>query len=251
MTKDKETEKQNKPFYHGHRQRLRTRYMESGIDALLEHEILEFILFHSIPRIDTKPIAHKLIDRFGSLKNVLCASGESLKEAGLSEVSVAHIRLLLDVNKWVRRNGFVGKKLCDYNETGLLLVSEFDDDKEEKLVALMLDGKDEVIELKTICEGSFRATTVNMKYLVKSCLDRNVAKVVIAHNHPSGDIRPSADDHVTTASIENYLSGVGIELVEHYIIADGTYFGIKRNGEEARRGIEQQYRRNFGFYDEK
>lgn len=240
----------NKPFYSGHRKRLRTRYMENGIDSLMEHEILEFILFHSIPRVDTKPISHKLIDRFGSLKNVLCASGESLKEAGLSDISVAHIRLFNDMNNWLRRNGVVGKKLCDYNETGLLMVNEFDNCNTEKLIALMLDSKDEVIELKTICEGSFRGTSVNMKCLVKSCLDRNAAKVVIAHNHPSGDIRPSAEDHVTTSSVENYLSGVGIELVEHYIVADGTYFGIKRNGEDARRGIEEHYRRNFGFYDE-
>ena len=245
-----EKEKQDKPFYHGHRQRLRARYMENGIDALLEHEILEFILFHSMPRIDTKPVAHRLIDSFGSLKNVLCASRESLKEAGLSDVSIAHIMLFNDMNGWLRRNGVVGKKLDDYNEMGILMVNEFDDSNVEKLVVLMLDGKDEVIELKTICEGSFRSTSVNMKHLVKSCLDRNAAKVAIAHNHPSGDIRPSAEDHVTTSSVENYLSGVGIELIEHFIVADGTYFGIKRSGEEARRGIEEHYRRNFGFRNE-
>ena len=89
-----------------------------------------------------------------------------------------------------------------------------------------------------------------MRNLVQSCLDRNAAKVIIAHNHPSGDIRPSAEDHVTTASIESYLSGVDIELVEHYIVADGTYFGIKRNSEEARRGFKEQYRQHFSFDDE-
>lgn len=242
--------KENKPYYYGHRQRLRERYLEGGIDALLEHEILELLLFYSIPRIDTKPIAHRLIDTYGSLKNVLGASSESLKANGLSESSIVNIKLFNDMNRWLRRNGVVGKKFNDYNEIGLLMVNELDDSGSEKLVVLMLNGKDEVIELKTICEGSFRSTAINMKSLVKSCLDRDAEKVIIAHNHPSGDIRPSAEDHVTTASVENYLSGVGIKLIEHYIIADGTYFGIKRNGEEARRGIAEQYRRGFGFDDE-
>lgn len=243
--------KKEKPFYHGHRQRLRQRYFDGGIDALLEHEILELLLFYSIPRVDTKPIAHRLIDAYGSLKNVLSASPESLKANGLSESSVVSIKLFNDTNAWIRRNGVVGKKLSDYNEIGLLMVNELDGSSTERLVVLMLDGKDEVIELKTVCEGSFRSTKVNMRNLVQSCLDRKAVKAVIAHNHPSGDIRPSAEDHVTTAAIENYLSGVDIELVEHYIIADGTYFGIKRNSEEARRGIEEQYRHRFVFEDEK
>ena len=250
MKTEQQAKKQDTPFYYGHRQRLRTRYLENGIDSLLEHEILEFILFHSVPRVDTKPLAHKLIDDYGSLKNVLGASYESLKSSGLSDTSAALIRLFKDVNKWIFRNDVVGKKMNNYNETGLLMVNELDDSGCEKVVALLLDSKDEVIELKTVCEGSFRSTKVNVRNLVQSCLDRNAAKVIIAHNHPSGDIRPSAEDHVTTASIESYLSGVDIELVEHYIVADGTYFGIKRNSEEARRGFKEQYRQHFSFDDE-
>ena len=242
--------KKEKPFYYGHRQRLRERYLSGGIEALLEHEILELILFYSIPRVDTKPIAHRLIDTYGSLKNVLDASSKSLMSNGLSEASVVNIKLFNDMNMWLRKNGVVGKKFSDYNETGLLMVNELDGSSTERVVLLMLDGKYEVIELKTVCEGGFRSTKTNMRSIVQSCLDRNAAKAVIAHNHPSGDIRPSAEDHATTAAIENCLSDVDIELVEHYIIADGTYFGIKRNSEEARRGFREQYRRHFAFDDE-
>ena len=250
MTNDKEKTKPDKPFYHGHRQRLRDRYFENGIDSLHEHEILEMLLGYTILRADTKPLAHRLIDSFGSLESVFSASRESLKKAGLSDTTIAHIKLVTDTNKWIDRNKMVGKKCADHNETGLFMVNELDGCGTETLVALLLDSKDCVLGFKKVCEGSFRSTSVNMKNLIEACFERNAAKVILAHNHPSGDIRPSTEDHVTTTSIEGFLTGVGIELVEHYIIANGTYFGIKRNAEDARRSYEMQYKRNFGFYDE-
>ncbi len=246
-TKNNKENNKDKPFYYGHRQRLRKRFCENGIDSLLEHEILEFILFHTIPRVDTKPLAHKLIDIYGSLKNVLDASFESLLSNGLSETSAAHIKLYTELYGWLRRNNAVGKQMTDYNEIGHLLTAELDGVPSEKLLALLLDGKNNVISLQTVCEGSFRSAKINMRKLVQTCLDRGAARVVLAHNHPSGDIRPSAEDHVTTASIENYLSEVQVELVEHYIVADGTFLGIKRNSEEMRKGMETVYKRNFGF----
>lgn len=219
----------DKNFCTGHRQRLRTRYIENGIDSLLEHEILEFILFHSIPRVDTKPLAHRLIDTYGSLKNVFDASLESLKANGLSEISAAHIKLFKDTSGWIRRNEMIGKKVSDYNELGRIVANELDGDSEERLIALMLSNKNEVLELRNVSEGVFKGTKLNMRKLVQCCLDRNAVKVVIAHNHPSGDTRPSAEDNVATTAIEDYLAGVDIELVEHYIVADGSYFGIKRH----------------------
>lgn len=68
-----------------------------------------------------------------------------------------------------------------------------------------------------------------MRNIVEPCLEKKAAKAILAHNHPSGDIRPSADDYVATSAVENYLSGVGIELAEHFVVADGTFFGIKKH----------------------
>ena len=236
-----------KPYYHGHRQRLRKRFIENGIDSLLEHEILEFILFHSVPRIDTKPLAHKLIDEYGSLKNLLDASYESLRASGLSEASAAHIVLYKQLDKWICRKDTIGRQMADYNETGRLMVDELDTDITERLAALMLDSKNKVIGFCTVNEGDFRSAGINMRKLMQACLDRKAAKVVLAHNHPSGDLRPSAEDHVMTASVENSLYEIGVELVEHYIVADGTYLGIKRHSEEMRNGAESVYKRNFGY----
>lgn len=239
--------KNEKSYKTGHRQRLRQRYIENGIDSLLEHEILEYLLFHSIPRIDTKPIAHKLIDEYGSLKNVLNASFESLKSSGLSDTSAALIGMYNDIGMWLRKNDAVGMKMADYNEAGRFLTQELDGLASETFVLLMLDSKNSIIGLERICEGGFRSTKVNMKKLLTPCLDKKACKVIVAHNHPSGDIRPSAEDHATTSTIENYLSGIEIELVEHYIIADGTYLGIKRNSRDVRTGIEMEYKNKFEF----
>lgn len=250
MKNDKQNKNTDKPFYHGHRQRLRTRYIEKGIDSLLEHEILEFILFHSVPRVDTKPMAHKLLDAYGSLKNVLDASFESLKENGLSEISAAHITLFKDIHGWLGRNKIAGLELSDYNEMGRLVASELDGASSEKVVALLLDGKNNVIKLVTVCEGSFRSARVNMRKLVKECLDRKAVKVVLAHNHPSGNIRPSADDYVTTTSVENHLEGIDVELMEHFIVADGTFLGLKQNMSRARDAAELEYKKNLGMEED-
>lgn len=218
--------KEDKKYHTGHRKRLRNRYIENGIDALAEHEILELVLFYSVPRVDTKPMAHKLIDEYGSLKNVFSAPFESLRAHGLSEASAAHIKLYSDLGAWFDRNSVNGMTLCDYNESGRFMVRELDGCSSEVLAMLMLDSKNKVLGIKIVCEGGFSNTKVSMKRIVEYCLEKKAAKIILAHNHPSGDVRPSAEDYAVTKSIENYLAGIEIELVEHFVVADGTFFGI-------------------------
>lgn len=243
MTKSKE----NTPHYIGHRQRLRTRYLESGIDSLLDHEILELLLFYSIPRVDTKPIAHRLLDAYGSLSNFFNASCESLMSNGLSESSAVLVKLYFDVAGRVRLREACNRKLTDYDEIGRLMVSELDGCPTERFVMLMLDSKDEVIGLKTICEGSFRKTKANMKFLNDCIVLRQAAKVVLAHNHPSGKLEGSTEDLVTTDAIDSFLSYVDVELIEHYIVADGTYLGLKRQNAQREKERELLYRSSFGY----
>jgi len=241
------TGKENKPHYYGHRQRLRERYIENGIDSLLEHEIIEYLLFYSIPRVDTKPLAHKLLDAYGSISNLFNASYESLRSFGLSEASASLITLHTDINNWIRRKKVIGVNLESYEEMGRLMVSELDGHPTERLVMLMLDAKNNAIELKTLCEGSFKSTQLNMKALNESVVLRKAAKVVIAHNHPSGKLESSTEDLVTTDAIEGFLAYTGVELVEHYIVADGTYMGIKWQTAQREKEKELLYRSRFGL----
>ena len=239
-------ENKDKKFHEGHRSRLRSRYIDNGIDALAEHEILELILFHSIPRVDTKPLAHELIDSYGSLSNVFEASFDSLKASGLSDISAAHIKLISDVHIWIRNRGILGKRITDYDELGRIFVSELDGVENERLIALMFNVKNEIVGLKTINEGNLKCTEINLRDLVEACIGRKVVKLVIAHNHPSGNLKPSPEDYSATATIGNVLTALGIELAEHYIVADGTFLGIKKHCEDSKRFEDKGYKnRNF------
>jgi len=236
-----------KNFKTGHRKRLRERYIKNGIDSLAEHEILEFLLFHSIPRVDTKPLAYRLLETYGSVSNVISASFDSLRDFGLSEISAAHICAIKDLYNWMRRNEYKGKTMTDYLEIGRIFAEELGYDNTERLVAMLLDASDRFIALETVSQGSFRSAKANMRELNSLCVNRNAAKVIIAHNHPSGDIRPSAEDHAVNAGIESFLSQIDVELVEHYIVAGGTFMGMKRFEKDMRAGREEAFKNNYGI----
>lgn len=236
-----------KSFKTGHRHRLRERYLNGGINALAEHEILEFILFYSSPRIDTKPLAYRLLEAYGSLSNVMNASYESLRDFGLSETGAAHICMMRDVSAWTRHNEYNGKVMTDYLETGRFLVEELRGDSTERAVVILLDASDRFIALETISKGDFRSSAADMRALNSICVKRNASKVIIAHNHPSGDLRPSAEDHSVNAAMESFLSQIGVELVEHYIVASETFMGMKRYEKDMRAGREEAFRNSYGI----
>ena len=220
-----------KNYHIGHRERLKNRYAENGIDALAEHEILEMILFYSIVRVDTKPLAHRLIDKFGSLENVLCASVEALMDEGLTRNSAIHLRLFYDVSSRLVRESFVSGKVLKFNELGEFFIKEFAGDKTERVVAALVDGKNNIISVEDVCEGSLTYAKVSIRRLVSLCLARGAAKVVLAHNHPSGKLTPSMNDYLSTAKLDRMLSEIDIELYESYIVSGNDFAGIKKMNE--------------------
>lgn len=222
---------ENKPHYLGHRERLKNRYAANGIDALAEHEILEIILFYSIVRVDTKPLAHKLIDKFGSLGNVLNASVETLMNEGLSKNSAVHLKLFSSVSTHLVRDSFMSGKQLRYNEMGEFFVKEFAGNKTERVVAVLIDSKNNLISVEDVCEGSLTYTKVNVRKLTELCLGRGAAKIAIAHNHPSGKLTPSMNDYMSTMKLDRMLSELDIELFENYIVGGNDYVGIKKINE--------------------
>lgn len=220
-----------KPFYIGHRERLKNRYAENGIDALAEHEILEIILFYSILRVDTKPLAHRLVDKFGSLSNVLSASVESLMSEGLSKNSAVHLKLFSDVSAKLVRESLVTSKRLRFDEMGEFFVKEFSGDKTERVVAALIDSRNNIIALEDICDGSLTYTKVSIRKLAELCLTRRASKIVLAHNHPSGKITPSMNDYMSTVKLDKILSELDIELFENYIVGGNDYAGIKKMNE--------------------
>lgn len=243
-------ENKDKNFHTGHRDRLRKRYLESGVDALAEHEILELILFYSIPRVDTKPIAHRLIDIYGSLGGVLSASHESLMANGLTSSCAAHLKIIYDTNSWISRKSVIGTKAVGYNEMGKIFVDELKNDKTERVVMLMLDSKDRIMGIETICEGSFTSAKVSTRYIAELCMLRRAAKVAFAHNHPSGNLDISINDHAANHTLMNLCSYLDVKMLEHYIVVDGDFIGMLKFRNESTAMENAVYLENHGHHTE-
>lgn len=240
----------NKDFRHGHRERLRRRYIENGIDALAEHEVLEFILFYGMPRVDTKPMAYKLIDTFGSLKAVLSAPYEALVSAGLTSACASYLKLISNIPSWIERNGIVGEELKGYHQLGNFFYKELRDEKTEKVLMLMLDSKHRIIGLRTVAEGSFSEVSANTRYIADECMKHKAANVVLAHNHPAGGLDLSVKDHMANNTLENLFNMLGITLVEHYIITENAFFGINKYREDSKTSGDAVYLANHGYHTE-
>ena len=223
------TSKYNQNPHKFHRERLRTRFVENGIDSFHEHEILEMLLFYSIPVANTNPLAHKLLSQFGSLKNVFEAPMEALARVdGMGEKSALFISF---VNKiFLRLSEITPQEMVfsDYDTVGQFLVNEFKYDKKERVIALLLDAKFRLISKEKVGNGDFKSCDIDTRTLLTNVLNKNAAKVILAHNHVDGNPFPSINDKVATTSLISLLNQVGIELTEHYIICDDKYAGIKK-----------------------
>lgn len=238
--------KKDKELVCGHRQRLKNRYFECGIDALSEHEMLEFLLFYSIPRRDTKPLAKKLLLEYGSIEAVITASSRSLELSGLSRNTIIFFKYLSDLELHIQRNKVHGQRVDSFNQLGNYFLRELEKDPTERMVMLLLDGKNSVISFETVCVGGFSATNINMRKITELALLRMAAKVVVAHNHPSGVLRASMQDYVATKNVEYILSQMDIELVEHFIVTPDGFIGIKN---ERNKENEINQAQAFSGYD--
>ncbi len=218
----------NKKYRCGHRQRMRQKYLEKGIDGFSQQEILEMMLFYSVPRVDTKPLAYKLIEEYGSVEAVIQSRPEQLVKSGLTPSGAMHLKLFHDVNAWINKNSVVRIPMKDYDKIGKYLSSLFKDKKTEHVVVLLLDSKDCLITSEELCEGSFTQAVINMRRLVEKCVISRAAKVVLAHNHPAGMLVPSPDDYSATEKAREVLSDIGVVLVEHYIVCGKDYIGIEK-----------------------
>jgi DNA repair protein RadC len=219
-----------KPHYHGHRQRLRERFLASG--ALPDYELLEMLLFFAIPRVDVKPLAKDLIARFGSFSGVLNAEPERLAE--IEEVS-HHVIVLL---KAVREAGerlaraevmaqpVIGSwdKLLDYCRASMGHAPV------EQFRLLFLDRKNRLIADELQQKGTVDHTPVYPREVVKRALELNATALILVHNHPSGDPTPSSGDVAMTREVQEACEKLGIALHDHVIIAKTGSASLKSLG---------------------
>lgn len=211
-----------------HRERLRKMFLYCNPERLPDHMLLEFLLCYSIPRIDTNPLAHELIRRFGSLENVLDAEVEELMNVeGVGEGTALLLKMVplfcnrYALNKLTLRTDFRSiEQAVDFFREYYISKSK------EMVCALLLDNANRLICNVELYEGAVNSSNINTRKLVQIALSYNAAGLILAHNHPSGDPTPSDADLYTTKQLMKALSAVDLNLRAHLVIAGNRYADV-------------------------
>ena len=213
-----------KPNHSGHRARLRQTYLRGGIDSLSDVNRLELLLFYAVPRRDTNQLAHALLQEFGSFSAVMGADVARLtKVDGISgQLSACAERERAET----RSRGILDTtdKCAEY------LLPHFFGLRAETVYILCLDGKCKLLACRKLGEGSINAADISTRKIVETALHHNAVSVVLAHNHPNGICRPSAEDESTTLRIWHALDAVDIQLVDHIIVSGSDYCSMADAG---------------------
>ena len=219
-------------IHDGHRQRLKERFRAEGLDNFSDVQVLELLLFYCIPRKDTNPIAHGLLDRFGSLSQVLDAPiGELAKVPGMGESAATFLSLTTAVGRYYQVDRAMNVEvLSTIEQCGQYLVPFFYGRRNETVFLLCLDAKCKVLSCMEIGEGSVNSAGVPIRRIVESALAVNATSVVLAHNHPSGIAVPSNEDIAATYRLATALRTVDITLVDHIVVADEDYVSMVHSG---------------------
>ena len=219
-------------IHDGHRQRLKQRFLEEGLESFTDIQVLELLLFFSVPRQDTNPIAHALLDHFGSLYQVLEAPVEELRKVkGVGEQSALLLSLMNDVARYYQVDRTMREKILPTVQAcGEYLVPFFFGRNVETVFLLCLDAKCKALCCVPVHRGSITVASISVRKIVQTALNQNAASVVLAHNHPSGYALPSQEDLDTTRTLQTALQSVGIVLADHIIVADDDYVSLADDG---------------------
>lgn len=217
--------------HNGHRDRLRKKFLDNSFDGLETHEILELMLYYAIPRKDTNPIAHKLIDSFGSISAVFDAPIDKLKEQGISENCAIYLKLIPQICRMYMEDKHNNKdKIIDIDNVGEKLKRKFVGRDYEAVVLLLLDSKFKEVFCGVVSKGSVSACEVYVRKVIELAVLYNAKFAVLAHNHPSGLALPSNADIATTKKVYQALRLIDVALIDHIIVADDDYVSLKESG---------------------
>ncbi len=216
--------------HEGHRERMRKRYLATGFDSFEDHEILEMILYNCYTRINTNDIAHRLLDKFGSLSAVLEAPVDSLKAAGISERVAVYLRMIPDIARvYLDDRNNSQEKIISLDTIGEYFINKFIGRGDENLILLLMDAKCKELFCGVVATGTTWGSDVPVRHIVDLAMRYNATNAAIAHNHPSGVALPSRNDIKATDVLNQTLSLVGVRLVDHIIVADNDYISLRES----------------------
>lgn len=226
---DSPKDSSDEPHYHGHRQRLRERFLTQGSEGLQDYELLELVLFRSVPRRDVKPIAKALIRRFGSFAEVVNAPLDRLREvAEVGESIATDLRLMAAVAQRVAKGQVMARPVLsswsavlDYVRAAMAF------GEKEQFRLLFLDKKNTLIADEVQQTGTVDHTPVYPREVARRALELSATAVLLVHNHPSGDPSPSQADIAMTREIIAVLKPLGITVHDHIIVGRDGHASLK------------------------
>ena len=226
------SEKKETAHYAGHRARLRERFVKSGASALPDYELVELLLFNSMPRRDVKPIAKALIKKFGSLGAILDADINEISSVdGMGEVAAINMKVVRETATRMLGQEIMDKPvlgnwqaLLDYCRVSM------GGSKIEQFRILFLNRKNVLIADELQQSGTVDHTPVYPREVIKRALGLEASALILVHNHPSGDTTPSKPDIEMTMEIQDAGQKLGIALHDHIIVSTNDYTSFKSEG---------------------
>ena len=218
-------------IHDGHREKMRRRFQETGLEGFADHEALELLLYYAIPRRDTNELAHRLLARYGSLSALLQAPIEDLRRVeGVGESAAVLLKLVPAFVYKAQRSDGQETVLNSTEKAGRYLLSCFAGERNEVIYQLCLDRKGKLLARKRLSEGGSAAAELNIRRLVENALLSSASAVILSHNHPSGIALPSREDYATTQQAQDALRTIGVELLDHIIVAEDDYVSLADSG---------------------
>lgn len=219
-------------IHDGHRARLKRRFLEHGEQVFDDHQLLELMLFFAVPQGDVNPLAHRLINHFGSFAAVLDAKPEELKKVkGVGEHTALFLSMFPDVmRRYMTSRAGGEERICSPADAGEYLLPCFFGARNETLYLLCLDAKGKVLSCRLLAEGSLDRVGLNSRQVVETALEDRASAVILAHNHISGVAAPSQADVSLTLALRPLLRSLGVRLLDHLVVADGDFVSMAQSG---------------------
>ena len=217
--------------HEGHRERMRKRLLQEGADGLANHELLEMLLYGTIPRGDTNEIAHHLLDEFGSISHLIEAEPDEIaKVSGVGLKTGIFLSLLHELvlryekEKTTDRPSLVSiQRSVEYCRSLLAFRPT------ERFYAVYLDSRRMVLHASKVSEGTVNDTSVSPRMIVEQALRYKATGILLCHNHPNGNAKPSFSDIEMTSQLKMMLTPLGVEVIDHVIIGENQYFSFFEN----------------------
>jgi DNA repair protein RadC len=216
----------------GHRQRLREKFLKNGLDGFLDYEIIELLLTLGTPRSDCKQSAKDALKKFESLKSVLEATPADLKKIkGIGDNNVFGLKIAQAVSRLYLAYKIINKDFIrSADEVKEYLQHELRDKNREVFLAIYLNGRNQIIKMEELFQGTLSTSAVYPREVVKRALENDAAALVFVHNHPSGNPNPSQDDLSITNKLKDALMSIDVSVHDHIIIAGNDVYSFADHG---------------------